>query len=613
MDLRPLPFGDVGPQADAIDAHRPFPPDVRALLNPHARAVAQLAAAVALLALVEVVLLVDGPVAPTWIILLFPAVALTYLAAGAIAALRRPNNRTGTLLISGALAWLLAGLGNTAPTVLVAIGLICATLPLAIVVHLLHGFPSGLLRGTASRVTVAAGYAVALVLQAPLYLFGLGAAGAPYDALTLADRPDLADAGRWAQDVAGALVVVATTVVLARRLRAASPTRRRVLGPLLTYGLLAVLFAFVSAQVADQLLGGHQQARVVVQLVLLAGVPVAFAASVLLGGFARMGEVDELGAWLGAEAGGRPTLEQALAHTLGDPSLALALWVPEAGGYVDFDGAAAHLPDGDADRALVEVWRGERRVGAIVYDATLLAERDLVEAAARMTAIALDHERLTVQLTASRDALRRSRARIVQAADDERRRIARDLHDGLQARLVVLAIGADGLAHDGGLSPAAREQARELRTGLQDVVAELRALVQGVMPAALIERGLPAATEDLADRMPVPTALTIDATLAGAGGKLPAAVELAGYFVVAEALANAVKHARAGELSIHLARANGDLRIEVADDGVGGAAAGAGAGMRGMADRVDVLGGRLTVSSPPGGGTRVVAEVPCAS
>ena len=93
--------------------------------------------------------------------------------------LRRPNNHTGTLLISGALAWLLAGLVNTAPTVLILIGLICATLPLALVIHLLHGFPSGTLRGTASRVTVAAGYVLCLVLQAPLYLFGLAAAGPP--------------------------------------------------------------------------------------------------------------------------------------------------------------------------------------------------------------------------------------------------------------------------------------------------------------------------------------------------------------------------------------------------------------------------------------------------
>jgi signal transduction histidine kinase len=108
-----------------------------------------------------------------------------------------------------------------------------------------------------------------------------------------------------------------------------------------------------------------------------------------------------------------------------------------------------------------------------------------------------------VELTASRDELRRSRARIVQATDDERRRVARDLHDGLQARLVVLAIGADGLAHDRDLPTPARERARELRGGLEGVVAELRGLVQGVMPAALIERGLPAATEDLADRMPV--------------------------------------------------------------------------------------------------------------
>lgn len=133
------------------------------------------------------------------------------------------------------------------------------------------------------------------------------------------------------------------------------------------------------------------------------------------------------------------------------------------------------------------------------------------------------------------------------------------------------------------------------------------------MPAALIERGLSAATEDLADRMPLPTEVDVDRALGHAGAKLPPAIELAGYFVVAEALANAVKHAQAHELRIHLARPDGHLRIEVSDDGVGGAAAGAGTGMRGMADRIDVLGGRLTVTSPPGGGTRIVAELPCAS
>ncbi len=585
---------------------------LRASRSPTTRALVQLAAATLLLAGVEIALLLEGPQQPAWIVVLFPLVGCVYLAAGVLAAARRPNNRTGALLVAGALAWLVAAMANLQTPALVAAGLACATLPLAVVLHLLHGFPSGQLRGAVSRATVLAGYGVALVLQAPIYLFGQGSI-APYDTLQLADRPDLADLGGWVQDVAGAALILATGVLLARRLRAATPSQRRVLGPLYAYGIFALVFVVVSAKLADTVFVGHDHARVVVQLALLAGVPLAFAASVLRGGFARMGEVEELGAWLGAETGGRPSLAQALAHTLGDPSLQLALWVPAAGGYVDLAGEPVGVEAARAGRGVAEVRRGDRRIGAIVYDATLIADRSLVEAAARMTAIALDHERLTVELTASRDALRRSRARIVDAADEERRRIACDLHDGLQARLVVLAIGADGLSSDPQLPAAARTAATQLRTGLEGVVSELRALVQGVMPAALIERGLPAATEDLADRMPLPTTLDIDDELGALDRKLPPAVELAAYFVVAEALTNAVKHARARELSVRLARPAGRLRVEVRDDGVGGAAANGGAGIRGMADRIDVLGGRLTITSPPGGGTCVIAEVPCES
>ncbi|HEY8581747.1 MAG TPA: ATP-binding protein, partial [Capillimicrobium sp.] len=588
------------------------PARVTASPTPHARAVSLLAAVTAVLIGVEIALLVDGPVEPAWLVVLFPMLAGVYLAAGVIAALRRPNNAMGSLLVAGALAWLLAAMVNLEPTALIVVGMVCATLPLAVVVHLLHAFPSGRLRGSASRAMVAFGYVVALVLQAPLYLFGQGSL-APYDALQLADRPDLAEAGRWVQDGFGVILILATAVLLAQRMRDAQPAQRRVLGPLFAYGIFAVVFVVASAQLADHVLAGYQEERVVAQLALLAGVPLAFAATVLRGGFARMGEVDELGAWLGAETGGRPTLARALAHALGDPSLRLALWVPDAGGFVDFEGHPVTLPAQAAGRGIEEVRRGERLIGAIDYDAMIIGDHALVEAAGRMTAIALDHERLTVELLASREALRRSRQRILDAADGERRRVARDLHDGLQGQLVVLAIAADRLASDAAVPPAAQTTAVGLRIGLERVVDELRALVQGVMPAALIERGLPAATEDLADRMPLPTALRIDGDLGYPAGKLPAAVELAGYFVVAEALANTVKHARASEVSIVMERPDGHLRIEIRDDGVGGAVAGSGTGMRGMADRVDVLGGRLTVTSPAGGGTSVLAEVPCAS
>jgi signal transduction histidine kinase len=151
--------------------------------------------------------------------------------------------------------------------------------------------------------------------------------------------------------------------------------------------------------------------------------------------------------------------------------------------------------------------------------------------------------------------------------------------------------------------------ADDLGAGLQTAITELRGLVQGVMPAMLTERGLCAAVEELTARCPVPVALDLDR----ARGPLPGPVESTGYFIVAEALANAIKHARASVVDVRLVRADDELRVEISDDGTGGAHANGGAGLRGMADRVDALDGRLVVSSPRGGGTFILAELPCGS
>lgn len=196
--------------------------------------------------------------------------------------------------------------------------------------------------------------------------------------------------------------------------------------------------------------------------------------------------------------------------------------------------------------------------------------------------------------------------RLVEAADRERRRIARDLHDGLQSRLVVLAIRANAIRTTAA-DPAVRVEAAEMEAALHAAIDELRALVHGVMPAALAERGLYAAAEDLVDRMPLPTELR----LATNGHPLPPSVQSTGYFVASEALTNAVKHARARELMVGIAHIEDRLRVEVRDDGVGGVQPGA--GIRGMSDRVRAHGGRLSVASPRGAGTSVIAELPCGS
>ena len=562
-------------------------------------AIAGLVAAGVLLAGIETVLLVDTGFEPLWALLLFPGYGLLYLLTGAFAWARRPSNAMGALIVSGGFVWIAAGLANTAVPALIAVGLVVATVPLAVIVHLLHAFPSGRLRGRASRVTVALGYFVVLVLQAPIYLLGQGE-DAPSTVLQIADRHDLAHLGEYLQAAVGAAVMVSTALILAARLRRAEPRRRRVMAPLLIYGILAVLFVPLSSLVVEFWRPDWVLEVAVAQLSVMAGVPVAFVLVVLSGGFATSGEVQELGAVLGAEEG-RPALRGALREVLGDPSLDLLFRVEDPPRYVDRDGAAAVLPgdEATAERRVVEVRLGERLVGAIVYDATLIADRQLVVDAARVTALAIDHERLTAELLASREGLRVSRERVIEATDAERRRIARDLHDGLQVRLVLLAMLAD--RPDAG--PATL---RELNAGLQEAIEELRELVNGVVPATLTERGLHAVAEELIDRMPIP----VELDFAGDVGQLPEGVETAGYFVVSEAFSNAVKHSGAEELRLSVSRPEGHLRIEVVDDGVGGASLDR--GLRGLADRVDALRGEMVLESPPGGGTRILVEVPCA-
>ena len=215
---------------------------------------------------------------------------------------------------------------------------------------------------------------------------------------------------------------------------------------------------------------------------------------------------------------------------------------------------------------------------------------------------------LVAQAIANVDArikLRESRARLVEAADDARRRIERDLHDGAQQRLVALALSLQLVARSA--EPATAAALRGCIEDLHTALAELRELARGLHPAVLTERGVPAALHALAARSPVPVVLDADLD-----GRLPAAHEAALYFVAAEALTNAAKYANASAVEVTL---HGDGRwaeIAVADDGVGGARAEDGSGLRGLGDRVEALGGRLTLTSPRGHGTTVRARVPVA-
>ena len=204
------------------------------------------------------------------------------------------------------------------------------------------------------------------------------------------------------------------------------------------------------------------------------------------------------------------------------------------------------------------------------------------------------------------DDLRDARQRILTAADEERRRIERDLHDGAQQRLVAMSLTLRLAQSRIETDPAgAAELVAQAREEAQLAIDELRELARGIHPALLSDRGLGAALEALATRAPVPVQIS-----GVPSDRLCEKVEACAYFVTAEALTNVAKYANANEAFVELSLEDGCLRLRVRDDGVGGADASTGSGLRGLCDRVEALDGHLELDSPPGGGTTVTVELP---
>jgi signal transduction histidine kinase len=244
----------------------------------------------------------------------------------------------------------------------------------------------------------------------------------------------------------------------------------------------------------------------------------------------------------------------------------------------------------------------------LLHDPVLEHNAELVRSVCAAASLALENERLQAELRGRLVELQASRARLVEATDTERRRIERDLHDGTQQRLVSIAMSLGLLeARLPAQATAAQPLVRETRAALALALAELRELTHGINPPLLTERGLPAALDELCRRAALPTRL--DLTL---DRRLPDQIESAAYFVASEALANTAKHSHGSEVRVLASYAGESLTVEVADDGIGGATTAGGSGLRGLADRVEALGGRFTVSSPPGRGTTLRAEIPCA-
>jgi signal transduction histidine kinase len=324
-------------------------------------------------------------------------------------------------------------------------------------------------------------------------------------------------------------------------------------------------------------------------------VPFGFLAGLLRSRLAQAGAVSELVARLG-QSPGPAAVRAALAEALGDPSLRLAYRLPDEERFVDAEGRPVSVTEG----TWTEVELHGERIAAIGHDPSLADEPQLVRAAGGAVALAIENQRLSAALRARIEELRASRARIVEAGDAERRRLERDLHDGAQARLVALAIKlklARRRADDHPeLAALLDESSAELQAGLDEV----RELARGIHPAVLTDRGLEPALKSLALRAPLPVEIAGDVP-----ADLPGPVAIAVYFVVAEALTNVAKYASAGRAIVDVSRTADGLRVEVDDDGVGGADAAAGSGLRGLADRVGALDGRLELHSPAGEGTRL--------
>jgi PAS domain S-box-containing protein len=273
-----------------------------------------------------------------------------------------------------------------------------------------------------------------------------------------------------------------------------------------------------------------------------------------------------------------------------------------AGGWVNDHETVRQRKDGtlvDVSIAAAPVRDASGRVVGNMVAYTDITERKAQDAEVR---------RLNAELHARLEELAASRARIVTAGDVERRRLERNLHDGAQQRLVTLSLSLrTALAKLDSDPAAARAVLTDAGEELAVALEELRELAHGLHPAILSDRGLRAAVEGLLGRVPVPVEIAEISD-----ERLPEPVEAAAYYLIAEALTNVTKYARASKVRVRVATAGEFVVVEVSDDGVGGADASTGSGLRGLADRVETLGGKLEVVSPTGAGTSLRAEMPLA-
>jgi signal transduction histidine kinase len=542
---------------------------------------------------------------------------MTLVLTGVYALTNRLQARMGSLLVAVglyAVAWLLNG--SAAPLAF-TIGVLAAGIAPIVFAALLLSHPQGRLRSRADRRVLSVAWRTIVPvwlllmlisprapLSSPLMRCGIHC---PRNLLFTGVRPEALETVLTVATFALWLgISCAAAALLVRRWRAASPLQRSALAPvLLAAVLIPVLLSAYLVFRQTGLSGGR--------LVGAAYISVAIAVPLtILTGLGRerlyvAGALTRFLRQLAESPAADP--EALMAASLGDPTLRIAYRRPNVDSYVSLNGTPVTITTSDPGRAVTYVERDQDPVAAVSYSSALRDQERFIEAAASVALMRLEGAQLEADLRASTADLNASRVRLVEAAHEERRRIERDLHDTVQQQLVGLRIKLGMAADTLNAQPqVAEEMLSQVEAEIDEVLATLRNLARGIYPALLGERGVTAALTAAAQRLP------IAATVKGADiGRYPEEVEVAVYFCCLEALQNVVKHGgQSATAHVHLWRQNGDLCFEVRDTGHGFdcASVDGGTGLANMRDRVEAIGGTLSVRSRSGIGTSVTGTAP---
>jgi signal transduction histidine kinase len=555
---------------------------------------------------------------------------LTFAIVGFAVWWRRPRNVTGPIMVLIAVTAMAPILEWLPVPPLVTLGQITWGVPPILIGALLLLYPSGQTHGRAELAWLVGAGGLLVLGLVHAFFTPIGKWSCPdcHSWIVLGYSETISNDIWLVKTHLLALWGMALVALLVRRwLRASSPTRR-LMTPLWIAGVANAVFTLADVIVHTSgftpnvfstfpnILGALklQIPTVVLSVLPWAGLAALFLIPLALGwGQVRLrwGQVavSDLAVEL-SRATGRQPLVQSLRRALGDPSLDLALWSRPAHQYVTPDGMPVVLPEEAPERAITSLEGEDGPLAAIIHDPAVREQRQLIDGVAAVALMAIENERLHAEVKAQLEEVRASRQRIVSAADEERRRVERNLHDGAQQRLVSLSL-ALGMAQAkaASASPEVAATLSDAEMELKQAIRELRELARGIHPAILTEAGLGPALESLAEHAPMPVA-TDTAQL---NGRLPPVVEATAYYVVAEALTNVAKHSNATEARV-LARIFGDrLLLEIVDNGSGGADPSGGTGLTGLIDRAAALDGELRIESPRGGPTRIRAELPCAS